>query len=76
MLKNMAAANGVDALVQNKKAEGDIFTSHGHREGKNGDVVFTNAAQDKIIDENSPADTIGSGSNGAGINLSEEELRK
>tara|TARA_B110000285_G_scaffold209585_1_gene250697 strand:+ start:1301 stop:1525 length:225 start_codon:yes stop_codon:yes gene_type:complete len=74
MLKNMAAANGVDALVQN--AKGDMLASHGHREGKNGDVVFTNAAQDKIIDQNSPVDTIGSGANGAGINLSEEELRK
>lgn len=45
MLRNMAAANGVDALIQ-KKSKADIFTSHGHREGLNGDVVFTNAAQD------------------------------
>ena len=39
MLKNMAAANGVDALVQ--KAD---LVSHGHRDGPHGDVVFTNAA--------------------------------
>ena len=73
MLKNMAAANGVDALVQHKS---DDLVSHGHRDGLHGDVIFTNAAQDKIIEDNSPAYMIGSGDQGAGINLAREELMK
>ena len=52
--------------MQGPEAE---IVSHGQRDGLHGDVVFTNAAQEGIIEENSPAYMIGSGANGAGMNL-------
>ena len=59
--------------LQGPEAE---IVSHGQRDGIHGDVVFTNSAQDNMIEENSPMYMIGSGAAGAGMNLAKEEVSK